>query len=251
MGEVVVVLPALNEADALPEALDGAPGWLDIVVVDNASTDDTAAVAAAVGARVAHEPFRGYGAAVQRGLAAADGATYIAILDADATFDWGDLDAMLAPLRAGRADVVFGRRVRERREPGAMPWHVGVANAVLARVCGRIAGADLHDIGPFKALRGDVVAAVGARDRTYGWPLEFALGAADAGLRLEEVEVAYRVRAGVSKVTGRTWPTVKTAVKMLWVLLRHAGALRRRGRPDDGDPTAAPTVAPPSGVDPS
>lgn len=236
MSKVVAVLPALNEADALPEALAGAPAWLDVVVVDNASTDDTAAVAAALGARVVHEPFRGYGAAVQRGLAAADGAAYIAILDADATFDWVDLEALLAPLRAGRADVVFGRRVPARREPGAMPWHVSLANVVLARMCGRIAGTDLHDIGPFKALRGDVVAGLDACDRTYGWPLEFALRAAHAGLRLEEVDVAYRVRAGVSKVTGRPWPTVKTAAKMLSVLVRQATAIRHG--------TAASTAAP-------
>lgn len=228
MGEVVAVLPALNEADALPEALAGVPAWLDVVVVDNASTDDTATVATSLGARVVREPFRGYGAAVQRGLDAAQGATYIAVLDADATFDWDDLEPLLAPLRTGIADVVFGRRVPPRREPGAMPWHVSLANAFLARVCGRIAGTPLHDIGPFKVVRGDVVAAIDARDRTYGWPLEFALGAAHAGLRIREVDVSYRVRAGVSKVTGRPWPTVKTAGKMLWVLVRHALALRRR-----------------------
>lgn len=227
MDDVVAVMPALNEADALPEALAGVPPWLEVVVVDNGSTDDTAIVAARLGARVVHEPFRGYGAAVQRGLAAADGAAYIAILDADATFDWHDLEPMLAPLRTGAADVVFGRRVPARRQPGAMPWHVAVANAVLARVCGRIAGARLHDIGPFKAMRGDVVGAIGARDRTYGWPLEFALRTAGADLRIREVEVAYRVRAGESKVTGRPWPTVKTGAKMLWVLLRHAALLRR------------------------
>lgn len=224
MARVTAVMPALNEADALPVALDGAPDWLDVVVVDNGSTDATGAVAASLGVRVVHEPRRGYGAAVQRGLAAADGATYIVILDADGTFAWADLDRLLAPLRTGRADVVFGRRVPQRRQPGAMPWHVAAANAVLARVCGRIAGVRLHDIGPFKALRGDVVATIGARDQTYGWPLEFALSAARAGLRIHEVDVAYRVRAGVSKVTGRPWPTVKTAGRMLWVLARHAHA---------------------------
>lgn len=250
MGEVVAVLPALNEADALPHALAGAPSWLDIVVVDNASTDDTAAVAAGLGARVVHEPFRGYGAAVRRGLAATDGAVYIVVLDADATFAWSDLDALLAPLREGVADVVFGRRVPHRREPGAMPWHVGVANAVLARICGWTAGTTLHDIGPFKAVRADVLERIGARDRTYGWPLEFALRAAHAGLRLCEVDVTYRVRAGVSKVTGRPWPTVKTAAKMLWVLAQHAVALRRgRGaradRPTGGaSDTHVPRIEP-------
>lgn len=226
-AEFAAVLPALNEADALGAALAGAPAWLEVIVVDNASTDRTAAVAADRGARVVHEPFRGYGAAVQRGLDAAAGAAFILIVDADATFDWADLEPLLAPLRSGRADVVFGRRVPRRRTPGAMPWHVAVANAVLARICGRMAGTSLHDIGPFKAVRGDVVDVIAARDRTYGWPLEFALRAAQAGLRLEEVDVAYRVRAGVSKVTGRPWPTVKTAAKMLWVLAGHATTARR------------------------
>lgn len=222
MVRVAAVLPALNEADALPAALDGAPGWLDVVVVDNGSDDGTAAVGAALGARVVREPRRGYGAAVQRGLDAARGAAYIVILDADGTFAWQDLDRLLAPLRDGRADVVLGRRVPSRREPGAMPWHVAVANAVLARLVGLVAGVRLHDVGPFKAVRGDVVATIGARDETYGWPLEFALSAARSGLRIREVDVAYRVRAGVSKVTGRPWPTVKTAARMSWVLVRHA-----------------------------
>ncbi len=229
MGAVVAVLPALNEADALPVALAGAPEWLDVIVVDNASTDRTAVVAGELGARVVHEPYRGYGAAVQRGLTAADGAEFIAILDADGTFDWADLKPMLAPLRDGSADVVFGRRTPRRRQRGAMPWHVAVANAVLARVCGLMAGATLHDIGPFKVLRGDVVDLIGARDRTYGWPLEFALRAGRAGLRIQQVDVAYRVRAGVSKVTGRPWPTLKTVGKMLWVLARHASVRHRRG----------------------
>lgn len=228
MALVTAVMPALDEADALPVALDGAPDWLDIVVVDNGSTDATATVAADLGARVVSEPRRGYGAAVQRGLAAAARAELIVILDADGTFAWSDLDRLLAPLRAGHADVVFGRRIPRRREQGAMPWHVALANAVLAWVCGRLAGVPLHDIGPFKALRGDVVATIDARDQTYGWPLEFALSAARGGLRIREVDVAYRVRAGVSKVTGRPWPTAKTAGRMLWVLARHASAGTRR-----------------------
>lgn len=227
MARVTAVLPALNEADALPTALNGAPDWLDIVVVDNGSTDATAEVAAERGTRVVHEPRRGYGAAVQAGLRAAEDAEFIVILDADGTFAWSDLDALLSPLRAGRADVVLGRRAPDRREPGAMPRHVAVANAVLARLCGLVAGVRLRDVGPFKAVRGDAVQVIDARDQTYGWPLEFVLRAGRAGLRVREADVAYRVRAGVSKVTGRPWPTVRTAAKMLWVLARHATARTR------------------------
>lgn len=226
MTRVVAVLPALDEADALPAALDGAPVWLEIVVVDNDSRDGTAEVARRLGARVVHEPFRGYGAAVQRGLQAASGADIVVVLDADATFDWDDLPALLEPLHTGTADVVLGRRIARRREPGAMLWHVAVANAVLGWLCGLIARVRLHDLAPFRAIRGDVIATIGAVDRTYGWPLEFVLRAARADLRICEVDVAYRVRAGVSKVTGRPGPTLKAAVRMLGVLWRHMTARR-------------------------
>lgn len=221
MTRVVAVLPALNEAAALPVALDGAPAWLETIVVDNRSTDATAEVARGLGARVVAEPFRGYGAAVQRGLQAAVGADIVVVLDADGTFDWDDLGPLLAPLRAGTADIVLARRAARHRERGAMPWHVAVANAVLGRICGRAAGTRLHDVAPFRAMRGDVIDVIGATDRTYGWPLEFVLRAGRAGLRIREVEVGYRVRAGVSKVTGRPWPTVKAGTRMLWVLARH------------------------------
>lgn len=226
MTRVVAVLPALDEADALPVALDGAPAWLEIVVVDNDSRDGTAGIARQLGARVVHEPFRGYGAAVQRGLRAASGADIVVVLDADGTFQWDDLPALIQPLRAGTADVVLGRRVASRREPGAMLWHVAVANAVLGWMCGLIARVRVHDLAPFRAMRGDVVVTIGAVDRTYGWPLEFVLRAARAGLRIREVDVAYRVRAGVSKVTGRPGPTLEAAVRMLGVLWHHAGAGR-------------------------
>jgi hypothetical protein len=235
MGEVVAVLPALNEADALPEALAGAPAWLDVVVVDNASTDDTAAVAAALGARVVHEPFRGYGAAVQRGLAAADGAAYITILDADATFDWADLEALLAPLRVGGADVVFGRRVPARREPRAMPWQ-SASRTPCRRACA--AGSPAPTCTTSGPSRHCAVtwspASTPATARTAGPGVR--VRAAHACLRLEEVDVAYRVCAGVSKVSGRPWPTVKTAAKMLSVLVRQATAIRHG--------TAASTAAP-------
>jgi glycosyltransferase involved in cell wall biosynthesis len=225
-GRVCVVLPALNEADALPAALAGfPPAGRDrprLIVVDNGSTDGTAAVARRLGAEVVHEPRRGFGAACWAGVLAAGEAEVVAFMDADGSLDWADLDTVSGPVLAGAADLVLGRRRRDLREPGAMTWHVAAANRSLAWLTGRLVGVELHDLGPFRAVRRDVLVGLGMRDRGYGWPLEMVLRAARAGLRVVEVPVRYRRRAGTSKVTGRPWPTVKATLRMTWMLARHA-----------------------------
>jgi glycosyltransferase involved in cell wall biosynthesis len=227
---VCVVLPALDEADALPAALRGAPLGRPghrLVVVDNGSSDGTADVARALGAEVVTEPRRGFGAACLRGLQAAGDADVVVFMDADATLRWEDLDAVAGPVARGEADLVLGRRVRALREPGAMPRPIAVANAVLGAACRLLGGGRVHDLSPYRAVRRDALVALDLQDRTYGWPLEMVLRAGRAGLRVTEVPVAYRVRAGTSKVTGRPGPAARATLRMLAVLVRHA--LDRRG----------------------
>jgi glycosyltransferase involved in cell wall biosynthesis len=227
MREICVVMPALNEADALPAALRGRPDGVRVVVVDNGSTDGTAEVATALGAEVATEPVRGFGAACWRGVQTAADADIVVFMDADATLDWGDFTAVIGPILDGRADLVLGRRVRALRAPNAMPWHVAAANAVLGMLCGLLAGVRLHDVGPYRAIRRQALLELGMRDRTYGWPLEMVLRAGRAGLRIVEVPTRYLERAGSSEVTGRWWPTMGVIWRMTAVLIRHALDLRR------------------------
>ncbi len=227
---VWAILPALDEAEALPHVLADRPSGIGVLVVDNGSADNTAEVARGFGVGVVVEERRGFGWACWRGAQAATGAEVLVFLDADGSLDWDDLPAVAGPVLAGDADLVVGHRCRQRREPRSMPWHAVLANGVLAGLCGALAGTRLHDIGPYRAIRREVLLDLGMRDRTYGWPLEMVLRAGRRGLRILEVPVAYRHRAaGRSKVTGRPWATVKTAAKMGWVLLRHA-ATTRRGR---------------------
>jgi glycosyltransferase involved in cell wall biosynthesis len=226
---VTVILPALNEAAALPVALASFPPEVDLLVVDNGSTDQTAAVAAAHGARVVHEPRRGFGAACWAGVEAAPGEVVV-FADADGSFDGSDLPAVAGPVLRGEADLVVGSRMA-RREPGAMSALAVVENRVLGLACRVLFGVPLSDLGPFRAIRREVLLALGMTDRGSGWPLEMLGRAGRVGLRVVEVPVRYRSRAGGrSKVSGSVRGTVRAVIAMTMVTL---GLLRERrwGRP--------------------
>jgi glycosyltransferase involved in cell wall biosynthesis len=221
LGRVCVILPALDEADALPAALASFPPGVDLVVVDNGSTDATAAVAAAHGARVVHEERRGFGSACWAGVLATPGAEVVAFADADGSFDGADLHAVAGPVLAGDADLVVGSRLRGARERGAMSRLAVVENRLLAVACRVLFGVPVTDLGPFRAIRRDALLALGIVDRGQGWPLEMLGRAGRAGLRVAEVPVRYRRRAGGrSKVAGSLPGTVRAAAAMTAVAVR-------------------------------
>jgi glycosyltransferase involved in cell wall biosynthesis len=203
-----VVLPALDEATALPGVLAGLPAGFRSIVVDNGSHDGTADVARAHGATVVDEPVRGFGRACFAGLMAAD-ADVVCFMDADGSFDGADLVRVAEPVVAGRADLVLGARAADA---GSWPVHARVANRVLAWELRRRTGVALHDLGPMRAAPRAGLLALGVADRRSGWPLEMVLRAHAAGWRLAEVPVRYRPRVGRSKVTGTVRGTV-TAVR--------------------------------------
>ncbi len=212
---VDLVLPCLDEAAALPWVLDRLPPGVRPIVVDNGSTDGSAALAARLGATVVHEPRRGFGAACHAGLLAAR-APWVAFCDCDASLDPAELPRLLAPLTAGRADLVLGRRVPAGR--GAWPVHARLANAELARRLRARTGASLHDLGPMRAASRERLLALGLGDRRSGYPLEMVLSAWAAGMRLAEIPVAYRPREGRSKVTG-TLRGTRQAVRDMGAIL--------------------------------
>lgn len=224
MSTVCVILPALNEADAIPAALKNRPEGARVIVVDNGSTDATAEIARAHGVDVIIEPRRGFGAACKAGLDASEGSEVIVYMDADDTCDWADLPLLVDPILAGHKDMVLGRRAPQLREKGSMPFHVGIAVMVLGLACGRLAGTSVHDVPPFRAIRRSSLVALDLQDRTFGWPLEMVIRGGHAGLRIAEVDVHYRVRVGVSKVTGTFSGTLKAMWKMTGVLWRYRNA---------------------------
>ena len=210
-----VVLPVLDERDALPWVLERMPAGYEPIVVDNGSTDGSGALAAELGARVVHEPQPGFGAACFAGLSAAR-ADIVCFMDCDASFDPRELPRVADPVAAGRADLVMGAR---RIAPGAAwPLHARAANAVLAFELRRRTGVRLTDLGPMRAARREPLLALGLLDRRFGWPLEMVLRASAAGWRLEEVPVSYLAREGRSKITGTVRGTLRTIRDMARVL---------------------------------
>jgi glycosyltransferase involved in cell wall biosynthesis len=218
LSRVTVILPALNEAAALPTALASFPPQVDLLVVDNGSTDQTAAVAAAHGAHVVHEPRRGFGAACWAGVRAAPGEVLV-FADADGSLDGADLPAVAGPVLRGEADLVVGSRMAHR-EPGSMSRLAAFENRVLAFACRLLFGVRLTDLGPFRAIRRDRLLGLGMTDRGSGWPLEMIGRVGTAGLTVAEVPVRYRPRAGGrSKVSGSVRGTVRAATAMAVVTL--------------------------------
>ena len=217
---VDVVLPCLDEAAALPGVLAALPPGYRAIVVDNGSTDGSADVARAHGARVVVEPRRGFGAAVHAGVLAAE-ADLVAVLDADGSLDPGDLPRLAAPVLAGDADLVLGRR--RPRPRSAWPLHARLANRALAGAIRRASGVVVHDLGPMRVARRSDLLALDLRDRRSGYPLEMLLAAARAGLRVQELDVPYRPRVGRSKVTGTIRGTLTAVHDMRRILHEHRG----------------------------
>jgi len=211
-----VVLPCLNEAEALPWVLSRFPNGFRPIVADNGSTDDSVAIARAQGALVVSAQPRGFGAAAHAGLVAAE-SDLVCFVDADGSLDPAQLPRVVAPITAGRADLVLGRRRPVTRR--AWPSHARLGNAVLSWRLRHAAGVALHDLGPMRAGRRSELLALDLTDRRFGYPLEMVLRAARSGLRLHEVDVDYAPRAGGrSKVTGTVRGTMRTVRDMARVM---------------------------------
>ncbi|KDN76863.1 glycosyltransferase [Streptomyces olindensis] len=221
-SDVDVVLPCLNEAEALPWVLERIPPGWRALVVDNGSTDGSDRVARAYGATVVHEPRRGFGAACHAGLTAAT-ADVVCFCDCDASLDPSLLVPFVREVRGGEADLVLGRR--RPRGSGAWPAHARASNLALARMLRRRTGLRLHDLGPLRAARREPLLALGLTDRRSGYPLQMVVHAADAGWRIAEHDVPYLPRTGTSKVTG-TWRGTWQAVRDMSRVLSEAPADR-------------------------
>src|SRR6266481_4886959 len=214
---VSVVIPTYNEAQSIGRVLADLPAELvtEVLVVDSNSTDGTAEIAAKMGARILHEPRRGYGRACLTGLANTQNPDVVVFLDGDYSDRPSELPMLLAPIIEGRADITLGSRLGGKSNPGALPWHQAFGNRLAAGLIRLLYGVKVSDLGPFRAGRAEVLRALALEENTYGWAVEMIVKGAIAGFRIVEVPVSYYPRIGKSKISG----TVKGTVGAAWFIL--------------------------------
>ena len=219
---ITVLIPALNEEETLPLLLKAIPQDVDqIIVVDNGSTDQTASVAKAGGARVVTEPVQGYGQACLTGLANMPDCEIIVFLDADFCDDPGELPSLCAPIIAGQADMVLGSRMHGRSKKHlTIPQRFG--NAFACQLMNFFWRTNYTDLGPFRAVTPSALERMKMKDRDFGWTIEMQINAAKAGLAVEEIKVPYRQRLfGTSKISGTINGVVRAGSKILYVIARE------------------------------
>jgi len=221
---VSLIIPTLNEAESLGQLLAEVPADLvhQVIVVDNGSTDNTAEIARQAGALVVEEPQRGYGFACAAGAAAAEG-DMLVFMDGDGSFVPGELVSLVTPVAQDEADLVLGARRFQASEHDVMPPHQRFGNLLFAWLLRRRYGLVLTDLGPFRAIRRELLLEVDMQEHTYGWPLEMIIKTARAQKRILEVPITHRPRfAGQSKVGGTLRGTILSAYRYFSVMLRYA-----------------------------
>ncbi len=221
--KISVIIPAFNEEKSLPHVLNDLPRdrLHQIIVVDNRSTDRTAEVARENGATVVHERCRGYGRACLTGMDALDDPDIVVFLDGDYSDYPEDMSLLLEPILAGEADFVVGSRMILEESRKALLPQARYGNQLAVFLIRLFFRHTFTDLGPFRAIRYESLRAIGMRDKDFGWTVEMQIKAVQSGLRIREVPVRYRIRIGISKITGTVSGTLKAGTKIIYTIFKY------------------------------
>lgn len=224
---IKIIIPAFNEENGIGEVIREIPKGLiaEIVVVNNASTDNTEIIAKEAGATVLREPIHGYGRACLKGIDYISQSkpfpNIVVFLDADHSDYPEEIVELIKPIVDGNADLVIGSRALGQKERGSMTPPQIFGNWLATRLLKLLYGVQFTDLGPFRAIRFNALTELSMQDKTYGWTVEMQLKAAKKGLRCMEVPVRYRKRIGFSKISGTVKGTIMAGYKILATIFKY------------------------------
>ena len=220
---ISVIIPVFNEEKSIGLVLDALPrGRLhEIIVVNNASTDDTAKVAWEHGAHVVYEPRRGYGSACLKGIGELDNPDIVVFVDGDFSDYPEEIDKLVKPIIEGERDFVLGSRMILPHSQAALLPQARYGNKLTVFLIRLFFGGRFTDLGPFRAIRFDSLKAIGMVDTNFGWTVEMQIKALKQNFRILEIPVKYRARVGVSKITGTVSGTVKAGTKIIYTITKY------------------------------
>ena len=220
---ISVIIPAYNEENSIGRVLNDLPQdkLKEIIVVNNASTDNTAEVARINGAKVVEERRRGYGAACLRGISEVSGSDIVVFIDGDYSDYPEELDQLIKPITENRADFVLGSRMIYPESREALLPQARYGNKLATFLIYIFFGYRFTDLGPFRAIRFDSLKQINMVDTDFGWTVEMQIKAIKNNLRIEEIPVHYRKRIGISKITGTVSGTFKAGVKIIYTIFKY------------------------------
>lgn len=221
--KISVVIPAYNEEESIPLVIKDLPREIlhEIIVVDNNSTDGTARIAHAHGAKVVSEQHRGYGSACLKGISQLDSPDIVVFLDGDYSDYPAEIKKLVQPIFDNESDFVLGSRMISPESRQALLPQARYGNRLAVFLLRLFFGHRFTDLGPFRAIRYDSLKALGMQDRNFGWTVEMQIKAVKRGLRIQEIPVHYRKRVGVSKITGTFMGTVKAGTKIIYTIFKY------------------------------
>ena len=223
-ANISVIIPAFNEEASLPKVIGDLPCAIiqEIIVVDNASTDDTASVARQLGCTVVSELQRGYGRACLAGISALNPQTEIVVfIDGDHSDHGEQLEKIVEPIIAQGYDFVIGSRALGVKESGAMTPQAHYGNKLACFLMKLFWDASYTDLGPFRAITFRALKQLRMSDQDFGWTIEMQIKAIENNLTITEVPVDYRRRIGKSKISGTLKGTVLAGEKILRTIFKY------------------------------